>query len=150
MLQKNALIGEPNQAVPVRLDALYHCSQLAVSKGDGGAFLQPAAGIHDAVPQIALYVFQQQHFHSGAAAAGLLSVQPCGQDAGIIDDQAVAGYQVVDDIVKMLVGHLPRFAVKGHQPGMIPLQQGSLCDEFLGKVIIKISFFQSILPQFGS
>ena len=150
MLQKNALIGEPNQAVPVRFDALDHCSQLAVSKGDGGAFLQPAAGIHDAVPQVALYVIQQKHFHGGTAAAGLLSVQPCWQDTGIIDDQAVAGYQMVDEIVKMLVGHLPCFAVQGHQPGMIALQQWGLCDEFLGKVIIKIRFFQSILPQFGS
>ena len=56
---------------------------------------------------------------------------------------AVAGLQIFQNIKKLPVGHLARFAVKHHKAGMIPLFKRGPGDQFLRQIIVKITGFHS-------
>ena len=140
--QEDAFIVERDDPVARFQHLVDGGGEPAVAKGDVGSLFQPAAGIDDALPAAVSQVFQKQHFH-GAAGAGFLPIEPGRDDFGVIDHQTVALLEVIDDVIKMLVLHLAGLFVQHHQPGGVPLLQGSLGDQFFGKVVIKITFFHN-------
>ena len=121
MLQEDAFVTKAYQTVAVGLYAFYNSRQPAIAKGNGGALFQSTAGIDDTIPEIPFHIFEQKDLHHGASSAGLLAVEAGGQDTGIVDDQAITGNQMVENVIKMLMIDLSAVTVKGHQAGMIPL-----------------------------
>ena len=147
-LKKNSIILEPDQAIAVGLDLLHHGGEPPVAKGDGRPLPQPAAGIDDAVPQITLHIFQQKDLHRGRAGPRFLAIEPGREHPGVVDDQAVSRPEMLWQIIKMLVPHRASASVQGHEPGMIPLQEGRLGDELLGKIVVKIRTFHGKTSPF--
>ena len=74
---------------------------------------------------------QQKEFD--LARASLSMPEKTGGDhLGVIDDEDVARFQVVDHVVKMLIGKFSRLAVDHQQTGRITRLRGVLRDEFFG------------------
>ena len=93
-LQKDALIFEPHQPVAVR--QLLHdlCRQLSVAEGHPCALPQLLSRTHKALPHVVAPVDKQQNF-AGAAAGLPMPQQTRRQHPGIVQDQAVAGVQIL-------------------------------------------------------
>ena len=139
-LQENALVVELHHPVSV-LPYLFHSgSQFPVAENNLIARLHFPPRLAQALPAFVSQVPQQQHLHR--AAGGPVAQQPGRQHPGIVHHQAVSGVQIVDNIVKMLMGDFSGFPVQNHQPGGIPLFQWSLGNQFLRKLIPKIMGFQ--------
>ena len=85
-------------------------------------------------------VDEQQHLHR--AAAGLpVADEPGGQHPGVIEHQAVTRSQQGGQIVKMHMFGGAGLFVQHQQSGGVPLLQGSLGDELLRQVKVKIRCF---------
>ena len=145
-LQEDALVVEFHHPVAVLLHLTHGGSQLAVPEGYGVALPHFAPGLAQAFPLLVPQIPQQQHLYR--AAGGTMPHQPGGQHPGVVEHQAVAGVQIVDNVIKMLVGNLAGFPVQHHQPGAVPLFQGSLGNQFFRQIIIKIMGFQFFLLRF--
>ena len=127
-LQENPLIIEAHQAVAAG-QLLHHLRrQFPVAEGQLRPGAHPLARPHQALPGLVPPVDQQQHL--ARAAAGQPVAQQTGRKhPGIIEDQAVAGPEILRKIVKIPV--LPRAGVlvQHQQPGGVPLGDGRLGDQ---------------------
>ena len=139
-LKEDALIVEPHQPVAAGQFLRNLGSQLAVAKGELRAFAHFLAGPHQTFPRLVAPVDQQQHL-ARAAARQTLAQQPCRKHAGIIEDQAVAGMQILWQVKEVPV--LPRagLLVQHQKPrGVTPLD-GGLGDQLLRQIKIEVMCF---------
>ena len=140
-LQEDALVVEANQLVAVLQSLLHRGRQGPVAKGEGGPLLGLAARLRQALPEAVALVPEQQHLHR--ALGGLpMAQQPGRQHPGVVQHQTVAGIEIVQNLIEMMVADLPGLPVQGHQPGAVPPLQGRLGNELRRQLIIKIVGFQ--------
>ena len=147
--QKNSGIVEFHHPVSILLYGSDGGSQFPISKNHFAAHLHFPAGLAKALPAAVSQIPKQQHLHG--AAGGSVTQKSCRQNPGIVHHQTVAGVQVVDDIIKMLMLPLPCFPVQAQQTGGVPFFQRCLGNQLLRQVIVKIMGFQadsSILSVF--
>ena len=136
-LQEDALVLKPHQPVAVR--QLIHDlrRQLPVAEGYPCALPQLLAGPHQAFPNIVALVDEQQDL-ARTAARHTVSQQPGRQHPGVVQDQAVAGVQILRQVVKMTVLRLPCRLVQHQQPRTVPPLQRGLGDELRRQLKIEI------------
>ena len=140
LVAKDALIFEPHQPVAVR--QLLHdlCRQLSVAEGHPCALPQLLSRTHKALPHVVAPVDKQQNF-AGAAAGLPMPQQTRRQHPGIVQDQAVAGVQILRQVVEMPVLHRAGALVQHQQAGAVPPLQRRLGDQLLWKIKIEIMCF---------
>ena len=136
-LQEDALVLKPHQ--PVAVGQLVHDlrGQLPVAEGYPCALPQLFAGPHQAFPHVIAFVDEQQYLAS-TAARHTVSQQPGRQHTGVIQDQAVAGAQVLRQVVEMTVLRLPCRLVQHQQPRTVPPLQRGLGDKLRRQLEIEI------------
>ena len=139
-LQKDALIFEPHQPVAVR--QLLHdlCRQLSVAEGHPCALPQLLSRTDKALPHVVAPIDEQQNF-AGAAAGLPMPQQTRRQHPGIVQDQAVAGVQILRQVVEMPVLHRAGALVQHQKAGAVPPLQRRLGDQLLWKIKIEIMCF---------
>ena len=124
---------------------------------DNVARLEALAGVYQALPHMpegidVLAATKQQRL--GHTARRLLADEARGHDARLIGDQQITGLEVVDDIVKMTMldgaamlerngirstdGTARKLAVHHQEAAGITRLGGSLSDQLIGQVVIKI------------
>ena len=101
-LQENALVGKAHQPIAVRQLLRDLCCQLAIAEGDLGAGAQLLPRPHQTLPHVAAAVDEQQYL-AHAAPRHAMTQQPRRQDAGIVQNQAVAGPQVLRQVKEVPV-----------------------------------------------
>ena len=69
------------------------------------------------------------------------AVKPCGQDLGIIENQAVPRPEKGRDLAEYVMLDRPAFPPKHEQPAAVARLERRLRDQLLGQVIVKIAFF---------
>ena len=93
---------EANQSIAALQDLLDRRRQSAVAKGEGRPLLRLPARLCQALPKAVAFILQQQNLD--CAAGGLpVPQQPGWQDAGIVDDQAVARGEIIAKVCKVPV-----------------------------------------------
>ena len=93
---------EANQSIAALQDLLDRRRQGAVAKGEGRPLLRLPARLCQALPKAVAFILQQQNLD--CAAGGLpVPQQPGWQDAGIVDDQAVARGEIITKVCKVPV-----------------------------------------------
>ena len=98
------------------------------------------AGTRDGFPQIVFPLMEQEKFDP-RAGIDPCAVQPCGHDARIVEDQAVAGAQIVGNIIEMAVFDRAGIFINDHHAGAVARFDGGLRDQFRGQVVKEITFF---------
>ena len=91
-----------HQPIAAFQHGLHRRSQLTLSEGQHCSLVKLAAGLDEAFPQAAALVRQQQHLGC-AAAWHAVPQKPRRNDARVVHDKAVAGMQMVDELIKMLM-----------------------------------------------
>ncbi|CCX37880.1 putative uncharacterized protein [Clostridium sp. CAG:1013] len=76
------------------------------------------------------------------------AVQPRGQNARVIEDQAVVGGEVVHNFVKMAVLDGAGSLVQKHQTGGVPRFNGGLSDQLFRQIKVKITCFHRFYHHF--
>ena len=99
--------------------------------------LSALAGFHHGPPVVHGIFFEQQDFKR-AAGAGVFSTESRGDDAGIIEDEDIAGAQVAKEVGKFFMFEAGIGAVEDEEAGLISLRRGLLGDEFGREWKIKI------------
>ena len=132
-----AVIGEPHDSAAVVCDVGHGTFEPSIAKGKDGARFCPFARLAEAFPEVQFLLFQQQELDD---RSGLLldPVDAGRQDPGVVQDEAVAGTQVIEDIREMTVLDLPRFRVEMQHPGRVALPERCLGDQFFRKVIPEV------------
>ena len=95
------------------------------------------ARAHHRFPLVQRAALKQQELHICACAA-LCSVQTGREYAAVVHDKKVTFFEVIAYIVEVVVGYLARCLVDLHQSRAVARLDGSLGDELLGKVVVKI------------
>ena len=67
-----------------------------------------------------------------------VTVDSCGDDLGIVDDEHIARVYVIEDIVEVLMLYGVFSSVEQHETAMVPLLCGVLCDKLLRQIVVKI------------
>ena len=116
----------------------YFRAKRALSKFALRAHLQPLARADERLPGVVIPAAQQQELHH-AARAGLVADQPRGDGARVVDNERVAGVQVIDHIAKGFILAHAGVAVDDHQAAGIARFDGALRDQLLRKIIVKIT-----------
>ena len=103
---------------------------------------QVLPGAHQALPGILSPVNKQQHL-TGTAARQTLTQKSGRKHSGIVEDQAVAGMQILRQIKKMPVLPGAAFFIQHQQTRGIPLFNRCLGDQLLWEIKIKITCFHT-------
>ncbi len=69
------------------------------------------------------------------------TVNPCWQHPRIVEDQTILGGKIVQNIVKVPVFYFACAFVQHHQAGVVPGFDGSLSNELLWQIKMKIACF---------
>ena len=139
-LQKNALVLEMHQ--PVAAGQLFGDlgGELPISEGDTGAGAQFLTGPHQTFPRVLTPVNEQQDL-TGSAAGEPMTQQSGRENTGVIEDQTVAGPQIVRQIVEVAMFPCTGILIQHQQAGGIPPGNGGLGNKLLGEFKIKITGF---------
>ena len=133
-----AVVGEADDAVPF----LHHINDLAcqhsLSKHHTVTEAGTLAGLDKALPGIQIMLAKQEQFNARFGSALGVAVESRGNDLGVVDDQHVLGSDVVENIIKMLVGQAVIVSVDHQKAGCVTLFCGVLGDLLFGEVIEKV------------
>ncbi len=132
------IVGKANDAVALFDDVGHRGTQDAAAEDQLHTDTRTLPGLDQGLPGIQLMLTQEQQLDLCLLAPCHVSVKTGGDDLGIIDDQHVAGVEIVDNIVKMAVRHRSRAPIEHHQARMVARFHRMLRDALLGEVIIKI------------
>ena len=146
-LQKNTLVEKPHPPVAVRQLLRDLRRQLAVAEGHPCALAQLLARTDKAFPHVVAPVDEQQDL-TGAAARYAVSQQAGGQHSGIVEDQAVAGMQILRQVEEMPVLRGAGGLIQHQQPGGVPLCDRGLCDQLRRQVKIEIMGLHLYISHF--
>ncbi len=108
-----------------------------VAEDDFGLKAGALAGAEHDPPIVDGVFFEQEDFKL-AAGLGVAAAQARRDDAGIVEDEDVAGAEVIGEIAEILVRNFFGVAVDDEQAGLIALGDGSLGDQFGRQNKIKI------------
>lgn len=115
-------------------------------KADVGADFRAAAAFHHHQP-FAVGVFERFDKEAFHLTAGVfVAVGAGGNDAGVVEDEGVAGADEVGKVVDDAVGPGTGGAVQAKHTGLIPLFGGMLRDETFGKIVIELGCFHGGVP----
>ena len=134
--QENAFIAEFYHTVTVFLDSGDNRGEFSVAEDNLVANLHLSAGLTETFPLLITQVPQEQHFYR--ATGGTMTQKSCGQHTGVIHNQAIAGLQKINNIIKMPMLYFAGFLIQYQQPGRVPLLQRSLGDQLFGQIIPKV------------
>ncbi|MPM81411.1 hypothetical protein SDC9_128464 [bioreactor metagenome] len=137
-LQENSLVVELHQPVAALHLADDLAGQFSVPKGHLRAGTHLFARADKTLPDALPLVHQQQHL-AGPAAGQPMAQKTGGQNAGVVQNQAVPLCQEIWKLVKMVVLPGPRGLVQRQQTRRVPLFNRRLRNEFLGQVVVKIA-----------
>ena len=137
---EHALIEEAHGAPAVFADGQDFGDELAVAEHEARAGLGLFAGLENDFPIGEVETAEEQKFDC-AARAFLHAVQARGDDARLVDDEHVAGVEVIDHVAEDFMLDRAGIAMVDEQAAAIARFDGGLRDEFLRKFIIKITGF---------
>ncbi len=132
-----AAIGEPHGPAAVR-EALpdLHARRPGSDLHDR-ARTYPAARPHQRFPRPALTRAQQQDLHT-TAGHDPATAKPRRNHARVVQDQHVAGVQILADVAKDAVGEAPGGAVHNQQPGSVARRGRLLGDELGWQRVVEV------------
>ena len=116
----------------------------AVAEDEPLADLRLFAGADQRLPGAVPVPTQEQELHHAVRLLRIRTVEPRGNDLGIVDDQHILGADIVEYVIEMLMRDCTARAVDDHQARRVARFGGVLRDLLLRQVVIKILF-----PQFG-
>ena len=119
----------------------------AVSKADSCSRSCLFSRLYQCLPDIICSSFQKKHFYL-CSGVFLCSDQSGRNYFRIIDNQTISWIQFIDNLTKYMMLCLPCLFIKYHKAGGRAVLQRILCDQFLRKIIIKITCFQCSYPLF--
>ena len=140
---KHALILKAHGAPAVLSHRQHLGPQLALAEHEARAGLGLFAGLEDDLPVGEVQPAQQQELNRPAGTL-LHAVQACRDDAGLVDDEHVAGIQIVDHIVKDSVLDGACVSVIDQQAAGIARTGRRLRDQLLRQVVVKIGCLHSL------
>ncbi len=113
----------------------------AAVKADMGADFRAAAAFHHHQPFAvgALHRFNKEAFHLTAGV--FVTMGTGGNDAGVVEDQGIAGADEAGKVVHNAVGSGAAGAVQTEHAGLIPFLGGVLGDEAFRKIVIELGCF---------
>ena len=141
-LFKNSLVMKLDQAVSFFHHIDDFTGEDSVPEGNHCPRFTFLSRFYQCLPDVVFLPLQKQDLDR-RIRTHLTTVQPRRDYFCIIDDQAVSRLQVFQDFPEMSVLHLPGHLVQVHQPGRAAVFQRILRDQFLRKVIIKITCLHS-------
>ena len=133
---------EFHHSVTVVLNSNNGSSQFTISKDHFLSRLKLSARLSQAFPFLVTNVTKKQKFHS--TAGGTVSEESGRKHTGIIHHQAVAGFQIINNIVEVLMFDFTSLAVHNQQPGGISLFKWCLRNQRFWKIIPKIMGFHKL------
>ena len=106
-------------------------------------------GTCDNLPDVVALVVKKKELDHRAC------VYPCavkarGKNLGVVENKAVAGLDILRDIMKNIVLDGARFLVEHHESRTVARLGGMLCNEFLRQVVKEIAFFHYFSSAFVS
>ena len=73
-----------------------------------------------------------------AASAFAAAIKPGGKNAGIVEDNEIAGLQKVGEVAEQAIGIAATGPLQVQHAGAVACGEGFLGDEFVGKVEVEI------------
>ena len=140
-LQEDALIAEADLFLAVVQGFHDLGGELSVAEAELRADRGLPARARQAFPDVAAGILEQKDLHS-PAAGNAVAHQTGRKDAGIVQNQRVAGLEIVDHVVKMPVLDLSALPAENQQSGAVALLKRRLRDQLRRKLIVKIMGFQ--------
>ena len=111
--------------------------KLAVTEHDTRARLEPAAGLHEALPGVAILLAEKEDLHRPAGLV-LGTVQARGEHTRLVDHQHIAGPQIVEHVGEASVVDLAAHPVQDQQPAGVAGLDRVLRDQPARQVVIEI------------
>ena len=100
--------------------------------------------VDDYVPETLLPVeFPEQEDHDVRPRLLLFSIETCGEDFGVVEDEHVPLAEIIDDILEKLVLDFPGVLVEDHQPAFVSPARGFFRDPLLRESEIELREFHS-------
>jgi hypothetical protein len=96
----------------------------------------PPAGLHQRLPASVRSTVEQQHLHG--PAGGLDQAQPGGTDAGVVDDEEIAGTEQLGQVGNPPMRRRPAGPFVDQQPGRVPWFDGGLGDGPLRQRVVEV------------
>jgi hypothetical protein len=93
-------------------------------------------------PGVWVVAVEEEEFYF-AAGLCLVAEQASGDDAGLVEDEQVAGAQVLADVVEGAVFKCACLAADDHQPRGVTGFGGRLGNQFGGKLVVKVAGFHT-------
>ena len=132
-----AVIGKPHDSAAVVRDVGHGACEPSIAKGKDGARFRPLARLAEALPEVQFSLLQQQELDDRSRL--LLDPVDAGrQDAGVVQDEAVAGTQIVEDVRKMTVFDLAGDPVEMEHARGIALPERCLGNQFFRQFIPEV------------
>ena len=105
-----------------------------------------AGGLDYYVPE-ALFAVQlpKEEDHDVGAGLFLPSVEPGGEDLGIVEDEEVVLGEIVDDVLEYAVFDFTGLLVEDHHPALVPPADRFLRDPFLGEFEVELGKLHVLL-----
>jgi len=109
---------------------------LVGGEGDLGAFGEAPAA-HQTFPGAAVVVelAQEEDFH--CAAGGFVAVEAGGDHPAVVDDEQIAGVQIIAHVAELAMLHATIRPVQDQETAGVPGLHGLLGDEGLGQVVVE-------------
>ena len=139
LVQCLGVVGKGHILIAVRQRLVHHGGQAAVAELHLRARLHPLAGAGQTLPGIALDLAEQQQLAD--SACGHLGAHQAGrQNLGVIDNEQIALFKIMRQLMEYRVQDLIIFAVQHHQTGGIAGVGRLLRDQLLRQVVPEIFF----------
>ena len=134
---KDTIIGEFDHPVSILYNIYYFSYKKPVTEADLRTRFCFLARFHQCFPHIICISFQKKHFDL-RISSDLVSDKPCRNNLCIIHHQAVSRIQIINNLPENMVFGISGLSVQYQQSGTGTVFQWILCNQFLGKIIIKI------------
>lgn len=109
---------------------------LAIDEHDPLADLRPATGLRQDPPPAGPGLLLQKEPFPLAAGGGAAADEPRGHDAGVVDDDEIAGREELGQVADVAVVDRAVGAAEHEQPGVGSALQRLLCDQLFGEVVV--------------
>ena len=136
-LLKDALVGEAHKAVAVLGLPHNFADEFSLAEADLRADRALSAGLYESLPGSVLFSCEEQHFDF-RAGADLLADEARRNYLCVVQDQAVAGLQVLCNVPEMSVLNLAALPVQHHEPRGSSVLERILRNQLLRQLVVKI------------
>ena len=132
------IVGEADDAVALLDNVLNRSGQDSIAEHQLHSDARALSGLYQRFPGVEIVLAEQKQLDQRLLPSLDVSVQTGGNDLGVVDDEHVVRFQIINDIEEMLVCDLAACTVKHHQTGVITLLHRMLCDQLLGKIVKEV------------